>query len=50
MPTPKKKMTKKGLENLIAKADQKIVQLEQFKEAVKVALSSNPPGKPPKFP
>ena len=47
---PKKKMTKRGLELLLMKADKKIAELERFKEAVIVAMSSNPPGKPPKLP
>ena len=47
---PKKKTTKKGLELLLMKADKKIADLERFKEAVFIAMSSNPPGKPPKFP
>lgn len=49
MPTKPKTMTKQ-LEELLVKADDKISELQKFKEEVKIALSSNPPGKPPKFP
>jgi hypothetical protein len=43
-------MTKKELESLLIKADKKIAELEDFKAAVLALMSSNPPGKPPKFP
>lgn len=50
MATIKKTVTKKGLESLLRKADKQIAVLEKFKADVAVALSSTPPGKPPKFP
>ena len=50
MPTQKPKPTKKGLELLLIKANKKIAELEKFKADVIAAMSSNPPGKPPKFP
>lgn len=42
--------TKKQLENLIKKAEKTIIVWSEYKAALEAALSSNPPGKPPRPP
>lgn len=42
--------TKKQLEALLKKADKEIAKWIKYKEELQAAISSNPPGKPPRPP
>lgn len=46
----KKIVTKKQLEVLLKKAEKAIVEWSKYKDGLQVALSSNPPGQPPRPP